>query len=170
MTPHLILRPSSAGDAERAFEIRSEWEVSRMLSMASYPPDLQVLRGWFADHPRQWAAGEAYRFAVEERGRFVGLVDIDGISEGQGKLGYWLDRSVWGRGFASEAAAAVVRFAFAEAGLRQLRAGHAGDNAASAKVLRKLGFEPVDTVEMISHSRGELIQQRRYVLNRPGTS
>ncbi|OEO29959.1 GNAT family N-acetyltransferase [Devosia insulae DS-56] len=138
-----------------------------MLSMASYPPDLQVLGVWFADHPRQWEAGEAYRFAVEHEAQFIGLVDIDGISEGQGKLGYWFDRGVWGRGFASEAAAAVVRFAFAEAGLKQLQAGHAADNAASAKVLLKLGFEPLETVELLSHSRAELIQQRRYLLNRP---
>lgn len=137
-----------------------------MLSMASYPPDMQVLRDWFADHPRQWAAGEAYRFAIEHEGRFVGLVDIDRIGDGQGKLGYWLDRTVWGRGYATEAAAAVVRFAFGEAGLRQLRAGHAADNAASAKVLLKLGFEPLDTVELMSRSRGEVIQQCRYVLNR----
>lgn len=170
MSNHLVLRPSTAGDAERAFEIRSEWEVSRMLSMASYPPDLGTLSDWFLDHQRQWAAGEAYRFTVEHEARFVGLVDVDGISEGQGKLGYWFDRSVWGRGFASEAAAAVARFAFAEAGLKQLRAGHAADNAASAKVLLKLGFEPVETVELLSHARVEIIQQRRYVLNRSGAS
>ena len=167
MTPRLVLRPSSAGDAERAFEIRSEWEVARMLSKATYPPDSRALSDWFADHPRQWAAGEAYRFVVEHEARFVGLVDIDGISDAEGKLGYWFDRRVWGRGFASEAAAAVVRFAFAEVGLRQLRAGHAADNPASARVLLKLGFEPLDAVELMSHSRGELIQQRRYVLDRP---
>lgn len=129
-----------------------------MLSMASYPPDIGALRDWFADHPRQWAAGEAYRFAVEHEGRFVGLVDIDGIGDGEGKLGYWLDHAVWGRGYATEAAAAIVRFAFAEAGLQQLRAGHTADNAASGKVLLKLGFEPLDTVELMSRSLGEHIQ------------
>lgn len=170
MTSRLVLRPSTTLDAARAFEIQSDWEVTRMLSMAPFPPDMRVMSDWFADHRRQWTAGEAYRFAIEHEGRFVGLIDIDGIQDGQGKLGYWLDRAVWGRGYATEAAMMVVDFAFGEAGPRQLRAGHAADNAASAKVLLKRGFRALDTVELMSRPRREIIQQRRYVLTRPAES
>jgi RimJ/RimL family protein N-acetyltransferase len=135
-----------------------------MLRMASFPPDRQEIRRWFADHEREWLAGEAYRFAVELEGRMVGVVDLDGIAEREGSLGYWLDRAAWGRGYAFEAAHAVMRFAFEDVGLSQLRAGHAHDNPASGRVLARLGFSPLDTVQRFSRPRGENIMQRRYVL------
>jgi [ribosomal protein S5]-alanine N-acetyltransferase len=163
-TGRLVSRPARGSDADRAFEIQTDWEVTRMLRMASFPPDRQEIGRWFADHQREWLAGEAYRFAVELEGRMVGIVDVDGIAEREGSLGYWLERAAWGRGYAFEAAQAVTRFAFEEVGLAQLRAGHAHDNPASGRVLAKLGFSPLDAVRRFSRPRGENIVQRRYVL------
>ena len=56
------------------------------------------------------------------------------------ELGFHLRPAHWGKGFATEAARAVVRFAFAEAGARELFAGHHPENAASRGVLLKIGF------------------------------
>ncbi|TWT02704.1 GNAT family N-acetyltransferase [Reyranella sp. CPCC 100927] len=169
-TSRLVLRPTSAADADRAFDIQSDWAVTRMLSMASFPPDRDEIGRWFADHRREWAAGEAFRFAVERGGRFIGLVDVDEVRGGDGELGYWYEQPVWGQGYAFEAAKAIVRFAFDEVGLSRLRSGHAADNAASGKVLLKLGFQPLDTVQRRSRSRGEDIMQCRYVLANPARS
>jgi RimJ/RimL family protein N-acetyltransferase len=163
-TDRLVLRPTQVSDADRAFEIQSEWEVMRMLRMAHYPPDRREIEQWFADHQREWLAGEAYRFAVEREGRMIGVVDVDEIADGTGSLGYWFDRAAWGRGYAFEAAQAVMRFAFEVVGLSGLRSGHADDNPASGRVLIKLGFRPLDTVERHSRPRGETIIQRRYIL------
>ena len=163
-TDRLVLRPTRGLDADRALEIQSDWDVTRMLRMASFPPDREEIRRWFADHQREWLAGEAFRFAVELGGKMVGVVDVDGIVEREGTLGYWLDRAAWRRGYAFEAAHAVTRFAFGEVGLLRLKAGHADDNPASGRVLTKLGFSPLDTVQRFSRPRGENIMQRRYVL------
>lgn len=165
-TARLALRPSTAADAARAFEIQSDQAVTRMLRMASFPPDRAEIEAWFTDHPREWAAGEAYRFAALLDGRMIGLIDLDEIADGEGEIGYWFEQSSWGQGFASEAARAVVRFAFAEAGLLSLRSGHAADNAASGRVLTRLGFRLLDQVERPSRSRGETILQCRYQLAR----
>ncbi len=94
----------------------------------------------------------------------VGLVDIDSVDENKGTLGFWIDGSVWGCGYASEAAGAVVHFAFGTLGLLRLEAGHAFDNEASGRVLRKLGFYNRDSVQRFSHSRRANILQYRYVL------
>jgi [ribosomal protein S5]-alanine N-acetyltransferase len=166
-TDRLVLRPTNVLDADRAFEIQSAWEVTRMLRMASFPPRREEIVDWFADHPREWATGEAYRFGVELRGRLMGVVDIDDIGQEEGELGYWFDQETWGQGYASEAAKAVVRFAFCDVGLQRLRSGHAVDNRASASVLLKLGFRPRDIVQRMSRSRGEEIMQRRYILASP---
>ncbi len=137
-----------------------------MLRMASFPPDRTEIEDWFTDHPLEWAAGEAYRFAAMLDGRMIGLVDIDEIAHGEGEIGYWFEQAAWGQGFASEAARAVVRFAFTGAGLLSLRSGHAADNAASGRVLERLGFRLLDRVERPSRSRGETILQCRYRLAR----
>jgi ribosomal-protein-alanine N-acetyltransferase len=165
-TARLALRPSSAADAQRAFEIQSDWAVTQMLRMASFPPERAEIGTWFADHPREWAAGEAYRFAAMLDGQMIGLVDIDEIADGEGEIGYWFEQATWGQGLASEAARAVVRFAFANAGLLSLRSGHAADNAASGRVLTRLGFRLFDRAECPSRSRGETILQCRYRLAR----
>ena len=135
-----------------------------MLSLASFPPDRNEIGQWFADHPREWLAGEACRFAVERDSRMIGLVDIDSVAHGQGSLGYWLERAAWGFGYAFEAARAVTRFAHDELGLSKITAGHAHDNPASGRVLTRLGFVPQDVVQLFSRPRGETIAQHRYVL------
>jgi RimJ/RimL family protein N-acetyltransferase len=145
-TRRLVLRPSYDADGDRGFEIQRDWEVTRMLRMASYPPDLTEVRRWFADHEREWSAGEAYRFAVDLDGRMVGLVDVDGIADGVGSQGYWLERRVWGHGYGFEAAQAITRFAFEVVRLWKLKSSHAEDNPGSARILARLGFWPVGEV------------------------
>ena len=162
-----MLRPTSAEDADRVFAIQSDWTVTVMLRMASFPPVYRELSDWFADHRREWLAGEAHRFAVQLGGWMVGVVDIDNIHGDEGELGYWFERLAWGHGYASEAARAVVGFAFDEVGLSRLAAGHAVDNPASGRVLTRLGFRALDTVEVFSRSRGRTIGHRRYLLTAP---
>jgi RimJ/RimL family protein N-acetyltransferase len=166
-TDRLLLRPTRGADADRAFEIQTDWEVTRMLALASFPPDRKEIERWFADHPREWVAGHAYRFAIVLEAKLVGLVDIGGISEREGTLGYWLDRAVWGHGYAFEAAHAVTRFAAEQAGILKLKAGHAHDNPASGRILTRLGFRHLDVVELFSRPRNEYISQCRYMLTLP---
>jgi RimJ/RimL family protein N-acetyltransferase len=162
-TDRLLLRPSCAADADRAFEIQGDWEVTRMLSRATFPPERAEIARWFADHPREWDAGEACRFAILREGTMIGLVDIDGIKSGDGTLGYWLERAAWGHGYAFEAAHAVIRFAAHDVGLPRLKAGHAHDNPGSGRILTKLGFSRIDDVELFSQPRNANIRQHRYV-------
>jgi ribosomal-protein-alanine N-acetyltransferase len=163
-TNRLVLRATEPEDWRRAVEIQSNWNVTRNLRMAAFPPDEADTRGWFASHAGEWEAGTAYRFAILSEGRMIGVVDVDGIRDGTGSIGYWLEEAAWGRGYASEAAAAIARFSFEDVGLKALRTGHAVDNAASGKILLKLGFVPVDEVVIPSRARGGDIVQRRYRL------
>lgn len=75
-------------------------------------------------------------------GHFVGCCGFRPyrLEAGIRELGFHLQPKFWGRGLASEAAAAVVRYAFAVLGAKALSAGHHPGNAASKRVLRKLGF------------------------------
>ena len=57
------------------------------------------------------------------------------------ELGYWFGREHWNRGYATEAARAVLRLA-RTLGHRRIVAKHFTDNPASGRVLAKLGFKP----------------------------
>jgi RimJ/RimL family protein N-acetyltransferase len=61
------------------------------------------------------------------------------------ELGYYVARDHWGRGIATEAALAIVRFGFESLGYLKLTSGYYTDNAASGRVLAKLGFTIVGT-------------------------
>ena len=56
------------------------------------------------------------------------------------ELGFHLRPAFWGRGYAEEAANAVIHYAFTLLGAKKLFAGHHPDNARSRKLLHKLGF------------------------------
>ena len=56
------------------------------------------------------------------------------------ELGFHLRRDLWGQGLATEAAQAVIEYAFGSLSAEALMAGHHPSNRASRKVLLKLGF------------------------------
>ncbi len=56
------------------------------------------------------------------------------------ELGFHLRKKYWSRGYAVEAAGAIINYAFDTLGATQLKAGHNPNNLASSKVLAKLGF------------------------------
>ena len=167
-TPRLLLRAFTPQDAQRVFEIRSDFEVTRMLVFPAYPPVLEHVAAWLGEHAIEWRAGTAYRFAVVADGRVIGCADVDEIQDGCGELGYWLERDYWGRGLASEAAGAVHDFATRTLGLRRLVAGHAADNPASGRILLRLGFRHVADRSRLYRSRGTEVVRREYVFDADG--
>ena len=161
-TRRLTLRRMTVTDALRVYEIQSNWNVTRMLRMAPFPPTFDGVRHWLSLHEGEWASGSAYRFAVVFEQQVIGCADVGEISSGTGELGYWLDEAYWGRGVASEAAEAVLNFALGTVGLKRLSSGHAADNLPSGRVLTKLGFRWIDNVRFWSRSRQEHIIQCKY--------
>jgi ribosomal-protein-serine acetyltransferase len=77
-----------------------------------------------------------------EDGRLIGAVQLAPAGDGV-RVGYWLAPEHTGRGYASEAAAALIDAAFA-AGARVAEICMARDNRASARVAARLGFVEAD--------------------------
>jgi RimJ/RimL family protein N-acetyltransferase len=81
-------------------------------------------------------------------------------ASGAVEMGYWIARPFWGRGFATEACEALINIARA-LGLPSLEGSHFIDNPASARVLEKLGFEPLGIVApRMSCARGVEVPAR----------
>ena len=70
---------------------------------------------------------------------WCGLHDIDWQGR-QCDTGYWVRKSAQGRGFATEAANAMVRYAFGALGMRRVGLTYSAGNEASRRTAEKLGF------------------------------
>jgi RimJ/RimL family protein N-acetyltransferase len=161
-TERLFLRPAFPEDWEAVHAaIGSDAELARNLARAPWPYGEQAARDFVALQ-QDWRLPH---FLVTLPGSGVigstGLGDQTGVAE----LGYWIARPYRGRGYAAEAAAAVLRIA-QTIGHRRLSAGHFIDNPASGKVLRKLGFAPTGRI-VARHSlaRGEAVETVEYAID-----
>jgi len=77
-----------------------------------------------------------------ESGAFAGCAGVRprDLDQRVYELGFHICSDSWGKGLATEAARAVITFAFGPLGATALFAGHNPRNEASARVLSKLGF------------------------------
>ena len=71
----------------------------------------------------------------------IGVVGVDWRQAEAPEVGYWLGVEHWGKGFATEAARAVIDFTFEEFDIEQLIAGARVTNPASRNILEKCGFQ-----------------------------
>ena len=145
-TRRLVLRPIARSDTEALRRISNEPLVRRYL-WDSEPVSGEKIREVIDESARMFSAEGIGLFGVRLRGTqeivgFCGFMrDADG--PGEVELAYELVPDLWGRGIATEAARACLRYAFLEWGLDRVVAGVDAPNAASTRVLEKLGMKPV---------------------------
>jgi RimJ/RimL family protein N-acetyltransferase len=159
-TERLTLRPFHRTDAAEFARLAGEWEVASMTSDIPYPFSAAQAMGWLRP-----VRGEA-RFAVELEQRLIGGAGYYRRASGVAELGFWLGRPWWGRGYATEAARAVVRYGFANPRLPGFSSARFDDNPGSARVLAKLGFEAVGRGTIACAARGHDVEVVTYWLDR----
>lgn len=137
-TERLILRPLTVADDADAFEWHGDPEVNRYMVYPLYT-DVEQSRAWIAGlGPNE----NEFGFELKSTGRVIGAGGIKYIAgEDAWELGYNLSRAYWGKGYATEASKALIRWAYDTQGARDFIACHATVNAASGNVIRKCGFE-----------------------------
>lgn len=110
-------------------------------------------------------------WAAEHEGRFLGFTGLSPVGfeahfTPATEIGWRLRRDAWGHGFASEAARAVLNFAFGELGLDQLVSFTSVANARSRAVMERVGLtrDPADDFDNPNVPLGDPL--RRHVLYR----
>jgi len=87
-------------------------------------------------------------------GRLVGACDLTMEGPKEADLGFILSRDVWGLGYATEVARAMVREGFQQLGLSRIVATCDVLNGASARVLEKAGLRREATLEQHQYAKG----------------
>lgn len=143
-TPRLHLREFVAGDWPAVLAYQSDPRYLRYYEWTDRSPeDVRRFVGMFIDQQRQ-EPRTRFQLAVTLRdgGRLIGNCGVRLAAAGahEGEIGYELAPDEWGKGYATEAARAIVRFGFEELGLHRIAAWTVADNTGSARVLQKLGM------------------------------
>lgn len=141
--PRLLLRPFDAQDGPAVQALAGAAEVASTTLTIPHPYEDGVAEAWIQTHAPAYAAGTLASFAVVEAATRA-LVGAMGLTikapHARAELGYWIGVPYWNRGYATEAAAVVVRFGFEQLGLNRVYAQHYVRNPASGRVLRKVGM------------------------------
>jgi RimJ/RimL family protein N-acetyltransferase len=144
-TERLLLRPFIRGDVDAVFSYRS------LPVVAEYLFDRPMSHEECAEAVRSRASqvafieeGDKILLAVEEQatGRLVGEVSLiwRSLVDQQAEIGYIVHPEAWGRGYATEAALALLDFGFGTGALHRIYARCDARNTASARVMQRLGM------------------------------
>ena len=147
------VRPLRGRDARAWSEVRTRNE--RWLSPWEGRPPEQAPASWadrnspsvfgamLRNQRREARAGRVLPFAVVVAGELRGAITVGGLTRGafdSAHVGYWLDGAVAGRGVTPLALALVLDHCFGPVRLHRLEANVRPENAASLRVVHKLGF------------------------------
>lgn len=149
-TERLVLRAFRADDARALIDLDSDPEVMRYLTNGEpTPPDIIHEKAM----PRLLRFNETtgiydYFAAIEKKtGDFIGWFhfrppfDLDKAEHGEMELGYRMKQSAWGKGYATEAAGAILQKGFNELKVPLITARAMVANQRSTRVLEKIGLK-----------------------------
>jgi len=143
-TERLVLRELLLDDARAVADRAGDRRVARYLIAVPTPYPLTLATRWIAGRIAWWSQGRGVTLAIARRERpydLIGSVSLRRfVRDRRAELGYWLGADAWGKGYATEAAAALVDFGFGELGLSRIYAHVLAGNEASCRVLEKLGM------------------------------
>lgn len=142
-TARLLLRPFTHADTDAIFALQSNPRVLRYWDSPIWKERARAER-FIAVCSKLELEGTGARLAIERAAdrAFIGwccLVEWN-PNHRSATLGYCLDEAAWGQGFATEAAGALLQWAFATLDLNRVHAQTDTRNAPSSRVLEKLGF------------------------------
>ena len=145
-TARLVLRPLVPGDARAVAERAGDRRVARYLIAVPSPYPVSLAMRWIAARIAWWPSGRGVTLAIARRDTpelLIGTASLKrALRDHRAELGYWLGADTWGKGYATEAGAAIVELGFEELALDRIHAQVLAGNAASCRVLEKIGMRP----------------------------
>ncbi|HVU12940.1 MAG TPA: GNAT family protein [Phototrophicaceae bacterium] len=168
-TARLRLRELRPSDAEALFAIKSDFEVTRHYSSEPHQSVNDSLT-WIENRLVNYQKHDSLVWAVtlKDEDRLIGdcLFWHFDFASGCTEIGYELHPAYVRQGMMTEAASAVIAFGFEQLDLHRIEADASLENAASNRLLRKLGFTLEGTLRERHFFRGHYHDECYYGLLR----
>ncbi|HUE72216.1 MAG TPA: GNAT family N-acetyltransferase, partial [Pirellulaceae bacterium] len=141
-TERLVLRPFTLADAPLVQILAGDKDVASTTRLIPHPYPDGLAVSWISTLPSKYQQGDGVNFAITlKEGALIGSIGlILSLADHHGELGYWIGKPYWNSGYCTEAAAAMLQFAFDTLDLERVFAKYMGRNPASGRVLAKLGM------------------------------
>lgn len=160
-TTRLIMRPPHREDVEDLALIANDRDIAEMTSRMPHPYSQDDAIAFIDGFESGRYEGCIYAITIAETGRLIGMGAVENRSRFGGlEIGYWMGKPYWGKGFATEAASALVDLAFRVTETDMVLAACRTNNPASRKVLQKQGFQLLGLDEMDSLAAGRVPIER----------
>ena len=165
-TERLIVRRVTIADAPAFERIFCDARVMRFGGLRSPQWVRRTIEEMVNRHYGEWGYGR-WAVVLKTTGEVIGTVGISRypdrlLAPGDAELGYRFAHAFWGRGFATEAAAVTCNDAFAQFDVAQVIAYVDPNNAASVRVVQKIGMRQDGWVQLQGHPR-----EARFVMEPP---
>ncbi len=141
-TARLVLRPFTPADAPAVQRLAAAAEVAATTATIPHPYPEGAAAAWIAGHEAARAEGRSLDWAITTAADgVVGAIALrPSLAHLNAELGYWIGVPYWRRGYASEAAAALVRHGLRGLLLKRIHAHHMSANPVSGRVLLAAGL------------------------------
>lgn len=143
-TLRTIIRPYEKRDADAVWKIVSHPKIYETTYFIPKDYPREKVDWWINSVNNSAKAFESFEFGIfnKENGAYIGNCGITGIKkrEMSGSIAYFIDPGNWNNGYATESGEAMLEFAFEVLRLYRVSGKCMSQNAASSKVMEKLGF------------------------------
>lgn len=143
-TERFRLRPLGGADAEALFGYFSDPELTRYFGTAPFT-SIEQAHGFIAQYEKAAEQGRAIRWGIawKRSDALAGTCGFHNWSQQhlRAEIGYEVAPSLWRRGVMSEALPAICGFGFGPMRLNRIGALISLPNAASIRLVEKLGFQ-----------------------------
>ncbi len=138
-TERLVLRAPRLGDAKTIATLANDRRIAENTARIPHPYKLADAKGWVASANLR-DGEETYAITLGD-GTLIGACGLELRDGPTPEIGYWLGVDYWGKGYATEAARALIDRAFGDLDHPALQGGARVTNPASRRVLEKCGFQ-----------------------------
>ncbi|MEN8613981.1 GNAT family N-acetyltransferase [Dehalogenimonas sp. THU2] len=164
-TERLTLRPFNLQDAGEVTRMCGDDSVARFIPAIPHPYPPKAAAEWISTHKGKFDDGKEIIFAITDKAddKLMGAVGLILTPEHlRAEIGYWLGREYRGKDVMTEAARAVLEYAFNKLDIESVTAHHLRPNTASGKVMQKLGMKYEGCRRKFYFHRGEYIDVIMY--------
>lgn len=143
-TNRLVLRLFQKSDAVAVTKLCNNYNIYKNTLYLPFPYSIQDALSWIDNHIENFNSNKSFEFAVTDKltGELFGAIALSNNQKfNNGEIAYWIGEEFWGCGYATEAAQAILRFAFDEKQYHKVFARYFNSNPASGRVIQKIGMK-----------------------------